>query len=109
MKTQYMAFNGISRRPMVMGVPFVAFILTGAIGLVFTVLFAAIAGPVGLFFFSVPCAILFFLRELCVTDNYAPEMLYVEMLWFLRAFCANRGKLSGGYLAIRPIKFGRLL
>lgn len=104
---EYMSFNGLGRRPMVYGIPYMASLVLMSVCLLTAVAAGIAFGPVGLLLGAVGVPIGMFIRFICETDDRAIEILVLEVKWAIIKAWGGTAKFFGGTLALSPIKYGR--
>lgn len=105
-KQLFPAYTGLSRVAMAAGVPLVPLVMVAGIFALLAVIAAAVMGPGGLLVGTAALPILFFIRQMCETDDQALRILGLEiMCWLHRAKC----RLYGKCLTLAPIQYGSRL
>jgi type IV secretion system protein VirB3 len=104
---EYMSYNGLARRPMFWGVPYmkglfvVCFFVLIGLGLSMTI------SPAGWFFALLALPVLIFFKVICVNDDRGIEIFMLENKWrIIKAFGGN-APFYEGLLTIGPITYGR--
>lgn len=103
-KTEYSSYNGLSRVAMYKGVPLMAVVVVAAVSMVIGVASVIFLGIGGAPFFLVGVPILFFIKQLCETDDQALRIAWLEYrCWVTRIFSTKIGETY----TLSPMQFGR--
>lgn len=106
---EYMSFNGLARRPMVAGIPYMAALALMSLCLLGAVAAGIAFGPIGLLLGAAGVPIGMFIRLICETDDRAIEILVLEVKWAVIKMMSGTAKYFGGTLVVSPMKYGRKL
>ena len=106
---EYMSFNGLGRRPMIFGIPYMAALVLMCVCMLSAVVAGIVYGPIGLMLSVTAVPVGLFIRFICETDDRAIEILILEVKWAFVKMWGGTARYFGGALALSPIKFGRKL
>lgn len=106
-KPEYLSYNAMARSPMVMGIPFMPFLLIGCMSMLLSTFGGLWFGLVGWLFGCIGIPILLFIKMISVTDDRAVIILISEFKWFIVKKLSGSSSFFGGALFLSPIKFGR--
>lgn len=103
-KPLYPSYNGLARTALIMGaLPLVPTILVGIVTILGALVLQAFIGPAGLLFAALSLPILFFLADICATDDRAMEILWLEITcWAGR----RNTSLWNNTTTFTPLKYG---
>lgn len=103
-KTLYPSYAGLSRMPMILGIPLMPALVVFVAALVVSMVGGATLGPGGLLFGCAGAPVLLYFKQLCATDDQALRILGLEIRCVMqRRFYAMYGKT----LTLSPIRYGR--
>lgn len=107
--TKYISYNGMARKPMLWGIPYMTglAILSGSLmgGMLMGIYVARIGWAFSLI--GIPIAV--FVKALCETDDRAIDILKLEVKWRFIKLIGGNSKYHGGTLTIAPTSYGRKL
>jgi type IV secretion system protein VirB3 len=106
---EYMSFNGLGRRPMIFGIPYMTALTLMCVFMLSGVAAGIAFGPIGLLLGVTAVPIGLFIRFICETDDRAIEILVLEVKWAILKAWGGTAKYFGGALVFSPIKYGRKL
>lgn len=105
--TQYIAYNGLGRSPMVWGIPFMTGLMVMSFCMLGGMLLGVFVSPLGWLFAALGIPVLLFVKSLCRVDDKAMQILAKEMYWFGVKWFSGTARYFGGTLTIAPMSYGR--
>jgi type IV secretion system protein VirB3 len=107
-KVEYVTYNGLGRRPMIFGVPYMpALFLFTATLLGSTFLAMKLETPAGYLVGVLAIPVFMYIKEICRTDDRAVEIVLIEMKWTLIKLFSGTARYFGGTLTFAPMRYGR--
>lgn len=102
-----MSYSALARSPMLMGIPYMAFIAIGSGSLLLGMAIAMAISPVGWLLSLLAAPILLYVREISITDDKAVDILILELKWVLAKKAFGNSEYYGGSMMLAPITYGR--
>jgi type IV secretion system protein VirB3 len=107
-KVEYVSYNGLGRRPMAFGVPYMpALILFTTTILGSTFLALKLDTPAGYLVAILAIPVFMYIKEICRTDDRAVEIVFIETKWTLIKLFSGTARYFGGTLTFAPVRYGR--
>lgn len=104
---EYVSYNGLARRPMLWGIPYMAGLAIMCISLLGGLFLGTFVGGAGWLFVLCGIPIALFVKSLCQNDDRAIDILLLEIKWILIKKFSGNAKFYGGTLTIAPTTYGR--
>lgn len=104
---QYISYNGLARRPMIWGIPYMAGLAIMCVSLLGGMMMGTFVHKIGWLFVLIGIPIALFCKSLCETDDRAIDILLIEIKWVLIKLISGNAKYYGGTLTIAPTTYGR--
>ena len=104
---EYMSFNGFGRSPMVYGVPYMFGLFILCASLLPALALGTFVHGAGWLFALLALPLVFFARNMCLTDDKALEILGKEIKWALIKRMGGNARLYGGTFTMSPVSYGR--
>lgn len=106
---EYASYNGMSRVPMIAGIPFMPALMVFSIFVMGGIALQMKYGIVGLLAVTPAIPILIFFRIISENDDRAINILLLQAKWVLIKTFFSNAAFFGGTFTILPIKYGRRL
>lgn len=106
---EYVSYNGMARRPMIWGIPYMTGLAIMCVSLLGGLLLGTFIGGVGWLFALMGLPLVIFVKSLCENDDRAIDILILEVKWLLIKRFSGNSKFNGGTLTIAPTSYGRKL
>jgi type IV secretion system protein VirB3 len=103
----YLSYSALARSPMLMGVPYMAFIAIGSGSILIGMLVANLVHPLGWLLALMSVPVLLYVREISITDDKAIDILILELKWYLASKAFGNTEFYGGAMMIAPTTYGR--
>ena len=104
---EYVSYNGLGRRPMIWGIPYMAGMAIMCVSLLGGLFLGTFIGGLGWLFVLLGVPLALFVKGVCQNDDRAIDILLIELKWMAIKKFSGNSAYYGGTLTIAPTTYGR--